>query len=108
MELGARLNCLNGEEHFVGSARGQDIAAVLGHAGKYLRNLFDRFARGKDDFGHAGAERAVMIDLGKADVLERQIAQTVERVVDGGAALANFFEQRLNASAIHQSLPSPR
>jgi hypothetical protein len=42
-----------------------------------------------------------MIELGEAKVLERQIAETVERLVDGGAALAHLIEQRFDLRAVH-------
>jgi hypothetical protein len=81
---------------------------MLGHAGKDLRNLSGGFAGGEDNFWHAGAERSMMIDFGKAKVFEGKIAETIEGVSDGRAALADFIKQRLNALAIHQNLPSPR
>jgi len=102
------LNGLDGEEHFMGGTCGEDVASMLGHAGKDGSYLRGGFARGEDDFRHAGAEGAMMIDLGEADVLERQIAQAIECVVYGGAAFANIVEQGFNAAAIHQSLPFPQ
>ena len=42
-----------------------------------------------------------MIELGETKVLEGQIAQAVERLVDGGAAFAHFIEQRFDLRAVH-------
>ena len=54
------------------------------------------FCRGEDHFGHAGAQGAMVIELGKAEIFKGQSAQAVERVVHGGAALAHFVEQRFD------------
>ncbi len=70
---------------------------------KICSHLRGGLARGKDHLRHAGAQRAVMIELGEAKVLEGQIAQAVQGFVDAGAALAHFVEQRFDAGAIHQS-----
>jgi hypothetical protein len=107
MVLGAGLlvfgfKVADGAKHIFGGARSQNVAVVPGHAGKDLSNLRWSLAGGKYDFGHAGAEGAVMIELGKTDVFERQVAQPVEGIVDGGAALTDFVEQRFDLRAIHQ------
>jgi hypothetical protein len=44
----------------------------------------------------------MMIELGEAKVLEGQIAQAIERIVDGGAAFADVIQQRFDLSAIHR------
>jgi hypothetical protein len=62
-----------------------------------LRDLRGGFAGGEDDFRHAGAERAVVVKLGEAEVFEREIAKTVEGLGDLGATLTNIVEQRLDA-----------
>ena len=48
---------------------------------KIVRHLRGRLARGKDHLGHAGAQGAVVIELGKAHVFKGQVAQAVERVI---------------------------
>ena len=37
------------------------------------------FARGEDDFGHAGAQGAVVVELGEAYVFKGQVAQALQR-----------------------------
>ena len=46
----------------------------------------------------------MMIELGEADVFKGQVAQLLESLGDGGAAIADFIEQRFNLGAIHQRL----
>jgi hypothetical protein len=75
---------------------------MLGHAGEDGRHLRGSLAGAEDDFGHAGAKGAMMIELGKADVLEGQVAKAIEGGVDGGAAFAHFIEQGFDLRAIHQ------
>ena len=69
-----------GEDH-CGSwgvgARGEDVSSGGGHAGEDFGGLLGRFALGVDDLGEAGAEGAVMIDAGVAEVF----------VGEGGEAL---------------------
>ena len=48
-----------------------------------------------------------MVELGEAQILEGQIAQTVERIVDCRAPLAHVLEQNLDLSAIHQLFSLP-
>ena len=98
-----RLEFAYGAKHIGGCARGQHVAAMQGHADKNLGHLRRALAGGEDHLRHAGAQRAMMIELGKADVFKGQVAQAVERIVDLGAALAHFIEQRFNLRAIHQS-----
>src|ERR1039458_8971585 len=107
MKLGARLDSVNGFRHFTRGARSQHVAASLGHACKDYGHLFNGFARSKDYLRYSGRPCAVMVEFGEANVLEGQILQTINRVVDRGAALANFVEQNFDKSAIHQS-PSCR
>ena len=57
--------------------RGQHVAAGLRHAGKDGCHLRGGLAGGKDDLGHAGAQRAVVIELGETEVFKGQIAQTI-------------------------------
>ena len=103
VEDGARLDGDNRFEHLPRGARGQHVAAGLGHAGKDRGHLLGGFARGKDHLRHSRAQRAVMVELGEAYVLEGQVAQAVERGGDFGLAGCNLLQQRFYAGAIHQS-----
>ncbi len=46
----------------------------------------------------------MMIHLGKAQILKRQIAQPLQRIRHAGAASPHFVQQRFNLRAIHQRL----
>ena len=102
VELGARRNFADRAKHIGGGAGSQHVASGLGHAVKNFSHLLHGLARCKEHFGHAGAQRAVMIELGKTKVFERQIAKAVQGFIHGGAALAHFVQQRLNICTIHQ------
>ena len=51
-----------------------------------------RFAQPEDDFRNAVTQRAVVIDIGEAEVLERQVAHAVQGRIDVGGAAADVFE----------------
>jgi hypothetical protein len=91
----------NGAKHIGGGAGGQYIAAMPGHAGEDLRNLCGRLAGAKNNLWHAGAERAVMIEFGESNVLEREVAETVKGIVHAGLAVANLIEQCFDLRAVH-------
>ena len=59
------------------NAGGEDVGAGGGHAGEDFGGLFGGFALCVDDLGEAGAEGAVMVDAGVAEVF----------VGEGGEAL---------------------
>ena len=61
-------------------ARGQHVATRLCHAGKDRGHLGGRFSRGKDHLGHAGAQGAMMVELGEAKVFKGEIAQPFQRL----------------------------
>ena len=46
--------------------RGEDISPTLGQPGEDLRQLLRRLPLPKDHLRHAGAQGAVVIELGKA------------------------------------------
>ena len=61
-------------EHGLGSgglgARGEYVHAVGGERGEDCDGLLGRLAGGEDDLGKSGAETAVMVDAGVAQVLK--------------------------------------
>ena len=59
------------------------------------------FALGKNHLRHAGAQRAMVIHLGKSQILKGQIAQPLQRV-GTLVAFAHFVQKRFNLRAIHQ------
>jgi hypothetical protein len=102
VELGAGFDGDDGFKHFASGASGENIAAGLGHAGEDGCYLRGGLASSENHLRHSGAEGAVMIDLGEAEIFKRKIAEAVKGFADGGAALAYFVEQCFNAMAIHQ------
>src|ERR1019366_6835912 len=65
-------------------------------------HLGGRLARGKNYFRHSGAQRTMVVELGKPHILKRQIAQAIECLRHTGSIFANVIEQRFNLRAIHQ------
>ncbi len=85
-----------------GRAGGKDIAAVLRHAGKNRDDLRVGFALAINHLRHAGAQRAMMIDLGKARVLEWEIGKTCEGLLGRGSSVANGRKQFPEAGRVHR------
>ena len=92
------LDC--GELFFVG-VRGQDVAAMLGQPRENLGDLRRSLAFSEDHFGHAGAEAAMVIDLGKAQIFERQMAQAVYCLVGRELAVADLLEEFADGFGVH-------
>jgi hypothetical protein len=84
--LGLGYDGPNRSPHFIGGARGEDVAASLGHAGKDGGDLGGGLAGGEDHLGHASAQGAMVVELGEAEVFEGQIFEAVEGIADGSAA----------------------
>jgi len=70
-----------GEDFGVGASDENVVARVflLEHGADDFGGLLRRFAFGENDFGKALAEGAVMVDFGKAEVLERQMLESLDR-----------------------------
>jgi hypothetical protein len=102
MKLGARLDPVNGFKHFVRGARGQHIAPGLRHVAEDRGHLRGGLALGKDYLRHAGAQRAMMVELGEAHVFKGHDLQPLKSIIHPDPALADFVEQSLDQSAIHQ------
>ncbi len=56
----------------------------------------------EDNFGHAVPKRAVMIDLGKPEIFERQVAQALERGINVHRAVFHFMQQAANLVGCHR------
>ena len=65
--------------------------------------LFRRFSFGQDDFGHAVAQGAMMIDFGETQVFEGHVAHAGKRRVDIHCAVAHLLEQRPELILIHEA-----
>ncbi len=89
---------------FFGGAGGEDVAAVFGEAGKNSGDLRRRLAFAENDFGHADAQGAVMIDLGEAEIFEGQMTQARNGVVGRELALAYLFEKLADGFGVQEAL----
>jgi hypothetical protein len=58
----------------------------------------------EDDFGHASAQGAVMIDFREAEVLKGQVAQAVYRVVRRKFARADLCEEFADRFGVQEAL----
>ena len=82
----------------------QDVVPVLGKPGEDGGKLLRSFSRPKDDFGHAHAQRAMMIHVGEAQVLERKMPQLLHCFVGRELASLYFGEQFLEGIGSHKSV----
>ncbi len=64
-------------------------------------NVLNGFAQAENDFGNAVAQLAVMVDAGKTEILEWQVAHAMESRIDIGRAGAYIFEERAKLSFCH-------
>ena len=65
---------------------------MLGEARKDSCHLRRRFALAEDHFRHAGAQGAVMIHFGEAEIFERKMAQAIHGLVGRELAPAHLLE----------------
>ena len=56
-----------------------------------------------DDLGKTLAQYAVMIDLGKAEIFERQVSQPLGSLGDRQVALLHIIEESANVPVVHRS-----
>jgi hypothetical protein len=70
-----------------GGPSGEDVSVVGREAAEDSRYLLGRFALGEDNFGYSLAEGAMVVELGKTEVFERQVAQALNGFV-GSETLA--------------------
>ena len=83
--LGAGHDGGDGGVLFFGGTRRQHVAAVGGEAGEDVGYLAGRFALGKNHFGHALAQGAMVVEFGETEVLKGQVAQALDGFVGGEA-----------------------
>src|ERR1700722_14700306 len=89
-----------GELFFIGVGR-QYVAAMLSEAGKDLRHMRRRFLLAENYFWHSASKDAMMIDLGKTQVFERQVTQALDRVVRREFASADRVEEFADGICVH-------
>ena len=90
----------DGAELFECGAGGEDISAVQREFPKDASDLGRSFAFAEDDFRHASAEGAVMIDLREIEVFERHMAKACDGLVGQKLLLANLLEEIANGFGI--------
>jgi hypothetical protein len=86
---------------FLISVRGQDVAIVPGQPRENLGHLRWSFPLTEDHFGHAHAQGTMMIDFGKTQVFEGEVAQTIYSVVGHEFAVADLFEKFADGFGVH-------
>ena len=65
-------------------------------------HLIGRLALGEDHFGHAVAQRAMMIHLGEPEVFERHVAEPLERAIGVHFTGAHLIEQHPELILVHK------
>ncbi len=71
---------------------GEDIIAFFSEVREDFSYLFGGFAGAVDDFREAAANLAVMVHVGKAQILERQMAQPLDSLVNADVPALNLFQ----------------
>jgi hypothetical protein len=71
---------------------GQDVSVVLGQTREDSGHLLGRFTFSEYHFRHTVAQGTVMIDLGKAQVLEGKMPDALHRLIGRKLALADLLE----------------
>ena len=69
------------------------VAGVIEQFARDGNHMVGRLARAEYDFGDAVAQGAVVVDLGEAQVFERQVPHAVKRRIDIRRPAAHVFEQ---------------
>jgi hypothetical protein len=91
-----------GELLFAGPRR-KKVAVMLRQSRKYLRQLRRRLALSKYHFRHAYAQRAMMIDLGKSQIFERQMPQALDSFVGRNLSRTDLLEKFANGFRVQRS-----
>jgi hypothetical protein len=91
----------DGRRHRVVRARGEHVDVVDHERLQNGHDLRGRLAGTEHGFGSAGAQRAVQIDFGEAEIGVRQIAQSRHRRVGGQTTTGHRVEQVPQRLTIH-------
>jgi hypothetical protein len=86
---------------FGGRSGREHVAALSGQAAEDLRYLPWRFALSKNYLGHALAQGAMVVDLGKTQVLKGQVAQPLDGLVGRDALFPDLIEQLTEGLGVH-------
>ena len=84
-------------------ARDENVLGLVEQARDDGADLVGSLALAEDDFRNSVPQRAMMIDLGEAQVFERQVAQAFDGRVDVHRSGADLFEQAAQMILIHTS-----
>ena len=79
----------------------QHVSAGFGHATENRRDLRRCLALGKNYLRHAGAQATVVVNFGKSQVFEGQMAQAIYRIVGREFAAAHLVEEFANGLRVH-------
>ena len=107
--LGAPILRLDGEsfahsfELFFRGAGGEDVGVGVmgGESGEDFGDLGGRFAFAEDNFGHALAKGAMVVELGEAEVFERKMTETLNSLVGRELFGPDFMEQLSEGVRVH-------
>ena len=92
-------------DHFLGvDASYENIGLVPAHGEHNRRDILRLLALSHNDLRKSLAQGTVMIDLGEAEILKRQVTQLGHSFFDGNAPLAQAFEQFYQMLRVHDQL----
>ncbi len=92
----------DGHRHLLlADARGQHAVAAPGQPVKDFHEMLGAFAGSKDHLGHAHAQRAMMIHLGKAEIFKGESFDLVERGIGSNLPGAHLLQQGFQSIRIH-------
>ena len=76
---------------------------MLRQSGKNLRHLEWSFPLPKNHLRHSRSQRAMVIDLGEAQILKRQMAQLLHRLVRRNLSPPHLLEKFANGFRVQRS-----
>jgi hypothetical protein len=83
------------------AAGSEDIAFMAREPRKDFGGLRGSFAAAENNFRESGAQGAMMIELGEAEIFKRKMAQAVERLVRRELAAADLLQEFVYGGSIH-------
>ena len=101
-----RDKLFDGRKRGLIGAGGEHIAAHGCHAEEYFPHLCRRLAPGIDNFGQARPQAAMMIDLGEARFLVRQVSQALHGLFGAEPPIPNPLQHLENRLCGHDRDPA--